>query len=60
MRACVISELVFLSKEPQRKPLHTALSFERIGTYKKGKIVDTINDKFPSAGRAIMSPKILM
>ena len=60
MRACVISEQVFVSKEPQRKTLHAALSFERIGTYKQGKMVDKVNDKFPSAGRAIMSHRILM
>jgi len=35
------------------------LSFETIGTYKQGKMVDEVNDKIPSAGRAITPHKIL-
>lgn len=47
--------MVFVSKEPQRKTLHIALSFEITETYKQGKMVDEINDKTPSARMAITS-----
>jgi hypothetical protein len=51
---------LFLRNHKEKKTSHTALSFERIGTYKQGNIVDEVNDKIPSAGRAIMSHKIVM